>query len=131
MEVKSYGSHDAAMAKVSPWLFAAAFPLVASPLAACDPLRFNVGNDTAEPVRVDFEFAQPQSSCHAPNSLAGAVDVAAGQNSPFVCPPSEIAHISMTQRGRTCSVSREELVNLGRELTASSCLSGHPVRKPG
>jgi len=116
------------MAKVSRWLFAAALPLVASPLAACDPLRFNVRNDTAEPVRVDFKFARPQSSCHTPSFLDGAVEVAAGQNSPFVCPPGEIAHISMTQHGRTCSVSRDELVKLGRELTASSCLSGHPVR---
>lgn len=111
-------------------LFTAALALVGSPLGACDPLGFNVRNDTAEPVRLDLQFAQAQSACHAPDSLAGTLDLAADQNSPFVCPPREIACISMMQHGRTCRVSRDELVKLGRELTASSCLSGYPAHRP-
>jgi len=87
-----------------------------------------VSNDTTEPARVDFKFAEGQSTCRTPGSFADSVDLAAGRHFPFVCPSSEIASISITQHGRTCALDREELIKLSGELTVSSCLSGHPAR---
>ena len=100
---------------------------LAPSLAACDRLRFEVRNDTARPVRVDFKFAQVQSTCRTPGFFADSVDLAAGHHFPFVCPPSEVVSISITQGARRCTLRRDQLAKLGGALTASRCLSGRSV----